>query len=82
MAAELAHEGIRVNAVAPGLILGTSFHSTHTTEESARKTVEGIPLGRAGTPGDVARTVAFLASEFDGFITGATIDVNGGVYRF
>jgi len=80
LSSELAPSGIRVNAVAPGLILGSSFHATHTTKESADKTIEGIPLGRAGTPEDVARTVAFLASELNGFITGATIDVNGGVY--
>lgn len=80
LAGELAARGIRVNCVAPGLMLGTRFHNTHTTEESARKTIEGIPLGRAGTAEDVARPVAFLASEYDGFITGATIDINGGVY--
>lgn len=80
LATELAPRGIRVNALAPGFILGTSFHSTHTTPESARATVAGIPLGRAGTPDDVARAAVFLASEFDGFITGATLDINGGVY--
>lgn len=80
LAAELAGDGIRVNAVAPGLILGTSFHATHTSRESAEKTIRGIPLGRAGSPEDVARAVAYLASEFDGFITGATLDINGGVY--
>jgi 3-oxoacyl-[acyl-carrier protein] reductase len=80
LATELAPKGIRVNAVAPGLILGTRFHSTHTTEESARATIQRIPLGRAGTPDDVARAVVFLASEFDGFITGATLDINGGIY--
>ncbi|MDP0498496.1 MAG: SDR family oxidoreductase [Verrucomicrobiota bacterium JB022] len=80
LAQELGPEGIRVNAVAPGLILGTSFHNTHTTEESARATIAGIPLGRGGKPEDVARAVCFLASEFDGFIAGATIDINGGVY--
>lgn len=77
---ELAPKGIRVNAVAPGLILGTRFHATHTTKESSEETVKGIPLGRAGSPDDVARTILFLASEYDGFITGATIDINGGVY--
>ncbi len=78
---ELAGRGIRVNCVAPGLILGSRFHRTHTTEESAKATIAGIPLGRAGTPEDVARPVAFLASEYDGFITGVTLDINGGVYR-
>ncbi|HUL51595.1 MAG TPA: glucose 1-dehydrogenase [Candidatus Nitrosotalea sp.] len=80
LAAELAPKGIRVNCVAPGFILGTRFHQTHTTDESARKTIEQIPLQRAGTPEDVARAVTYLASEFDGFITGATLDINGGVY--
>jgi 3-oxoacyl-[acyl-carrier protein] reductase len=80
LATELAPEGIRVNAVTPGLILGTSFHATHTTRESAEETIRGIPLARAGSPEDVARAVAYLASEFDGFITGATLDINGGVY--
>lgn len=80
LAAELGPQGIRVNAVAPGFIEGTRFHQEHTTRESALKTIEGIPLGRSGNPGDVARAVAFLASEYDGFITGETIDINGGVY--
>ena len=71
----------RVNAVAPGLILGTSFHNTHTTKESAQKTISGIPILRAGNADDVARAVLYLASEYDGFITGATLDINGGVYN-
>lgn len=81
LAAELGPKGIRVNAVAPGLILGTRFHNTHTTKESADATIAQIPLGRAGDSNDIARTITFLASEYDGFISGATIDINGGVYR-
>jgi 3-oxoacyl-[acyl-carrier protein] reductase len=77
---ELGSRGIRVNAVAPGFIAGTRFHETHTSRESALKTIASIPLGRAGNPNDVARAVAFLASEYDGFITGETIDINGGIY--
>jgi len=77
---ELAGINVRVNAVAPGFIEGTRFHKTHTTKESALKTISSIPLGRSGNPEDVARAVAFLASEYDGFITGETIDINGGVY--
>jgi len=45
-----------------------------------RHPLAGIPIGRAGVCEDVARAVAFLASEYDGFITGATLDINGGVY--
>lgn len=81
LSAELGPQGTRVNAVAPGLILGTSFHNTHTTKASADQTITGIPIGRAGTADDVARAVVYLASEYDGFITGATIDINGGVYN-
>ena len=81
LSAELGPQGTRVNAVAPGLILGTSFHNTHTTKESAAATTAGIPIQRAGNADDVARAVIYLASEFDGFITGATLDINGGVYN-
>jgi 3-oxoacyl-[acyl-carrier protein] reductase len=80
LASELGPRGIRVNAVAPGLILGTNFHNTHSTRESIDETVRGIPLARGGEVGDGARPVVFLASEYDGFITGATLDINGGVY--
>lgn len=80
LAKEVAAQGIRVNSVAPGFIEGTAFHATHTTRESALKTIEGIPLQRSGNPDDVARAVVFLASEYDGFITGETLDINGGVY--
>jgi 3-oxoacyl-[acyl-carrier protein] reductase len=80
LAKELAPDGIRVNAITPGFIEGTAFHDTFTTRESAINTIKNIPLGRAGRPEDVSRAVVFLASEYDGFITGETIDVNGGVY--
>lgn len=81
LSSELGEHGVRVNAVAPGLILGTAFHNTHTTQESAAKTVSGIPLQRAGNADDVARAVLYFASEYDGFITGATLDINGGSYN-
>ena len=80
LATELGPQNIRVNALAPGLILGTSFHNTHSTADSVRATVSTIPIGRGGTADDVARAAVFFASEFDGFITGATLDINGGVY--
>ena len=81
LSSELGGQGTKVNAVAPGLILGTSFHNTHTTEASANETIAGIPINRAGNAADVARAVLYLASEYDGFITGATLDINGGVYN-
>ena len=80
LARELGPQGVRVNALAPGLILGSSFHATHTPPDAQRTIIGGIPLGRAGNLDDVARAAVFLASEFDGFITGVTLDVNGGVY--
>ena len=80
LSAELGAQGTRVNAVSPGLILGTSFHNTHTTKESAAETTAGIPIQRAGIAADAARAVFYLASEYDGFITGAPLDINGGVY--
>jgi 3-oxoacyl-[acyl-carrier protein] reductase len=80
LATELGPLGVRVNALAPGFILGTSFHTTHTTREAATATIAAIPLNRAGTADDVARAAVFLAGELDGFITGATLDINGGVY--
>ncbi len=80
LATELADRGIRVNAVAPGLILGTAFHNKHSTRESNEATIKAIPLQRAGSPEDVSRAVVFLASEYDGFITGVTLDINGGIY--
>jgi 3-oxoacyl-[acyl-carrier protein] reductase len=46
----------------------------------AEKIIAGIPVGRSGNPDDVARAAVFLAGEFDGFIQGATIDINGGSY--
>ena len=80
LSAELGPNNIRVNAVAPGFIEGTNFHKTHTSKASAIETIKDIPIRRSGNPEDVARAVAYLASEYDGFITGATLDINGGVY--
>lgn len=80
LALELGPSGVRVNALAPGLILGSRFHAVHTRPEAIRATIATIPLGRAGTTDDVARAAVFLAAEFDGFITGATLDLNGGSY--
>lgn len=80
LSAELGPLGIRVNTVTPGFIEGTSFHKEHTSPAAGLATIESIPLGRSGNPEDVARAVTFLASEYDGFITGETIDINGGIY--
>jgi 3-oxoacyl-[acyl-carrier protein] reductase len=80
LALELGPQGVRVNALAPGLILGSAFHATHTPPEAQKAIISGIPLGRAGTTDEVAKAAVFFAEEYDGFITAAVLDINGGVY--
>ena len=77
LAKEAATRGIRVNGVAPGLI-GTQFHDRFSTPEGRKATVARTPLAREGTPQDVANAVVFLASPLSSFLTGETIEVNGG----
>ena len=79
-AKELAPHGIRVNAVSPGLIGGTPFHKTFTAPEAFAATVKTIPLGRAGTPEDVANVITFLAGPDASYLAGETIEINGGMY--
>ncbi len=78
LARELASRTITVNAVAPGYI-ETAMTSVLTDEQRHAMTSQ-IPLARAGTDRDIAAAVAFLASEEAGYITGHTLDVNGGMY--
>lgn len=79
MAKELAPRKIRVNCVSPGLI-DTTFHDIFTPAE-VRKTVAGRTLvGREGLPEDIANAVLFLASGQSAYITGESIEINGGLY--
>jgi 3-oxoacyl-[acyl-carrier protein] reductase len=78
VAAELAGSGVTVNAVAPAAIEGPIMDAMPTERQEA--IAASIPVGRAGRPEEVAATVAFLASERAAFITGTTIDVNGGLF--
>jgi NAD(P)-dependent dehydrogenase (short-subunit alcohol dehydrogenase family) len=78
MAREFGADGIRVNCVTPGLI-GTDITSGKLTDEMRTKILEGIPLGRLGEAKDVAGIYTFLASELSAYVTGAVIDVNGGM---
>jgi 3-oxoacyl-[acyl-carrier protein] reductase len=78
LARELASRTITVNAVAPGYI-ETAMTAVLTEEQRTAMTSQ-IPLARAGTDRDIAAAVAFLASEEAGYITGHTLDVNGGMY--
>lgn len=81
LAKEVGGQGIRVNGVAPGLI-GTQFHDQFSTEDGRRQTVARTPLGREGTPADVASAVLYLASDEASFLTGETIEINGGLAMF
>jgi 3-oxoacyl-[acyl-carrier protein] reductase len=74
---EVGPHGIRVNGVAPGLI-GTRFHDLFNTPEGRKAAVEATPLLREGTPEDVAQAVVYLASDRSSFLTGETIQINGG----
>jgi 3-oxoacyl-[acyl-carrier protein] reductase len=80
LAKELAPRGIRVNCVSPGLIGGTEFHGRFTPKEAFTAAEKTIPIGRAGTPDDVARVIAFLASDDAAFLVGETIEINGGMF--
>ncbi|WP_326763883.1 SDR family oxidoreductase [Streptomyces sp. NBC_01591] len=80
LAKELGGTGITVNTVAPGFIKGTAFHDTFTAPEAQQAMEAGIPVGRAGTPEDVAAAVVHLASPSSGFLTATTVDIDGGVW--
>jgi NAD(P)-dependent dehydrogenase (short-subunit alcohol dehydrogenase family) len=79
MAMELGPDNIRANAISPGLIL-TDFSRSGSTDESKHEKAQAWPLRRAGRPDEVAGACLFLASELSSFMTGATLDVNGGAY--
>ena len=74
---ELAPHGVRVNAVSPGVI-DTPFHEVFSTPVMMRSFATAIPMGRIGTPAEVAKAIAFLASDAGSYIVGETIEVNGG----
>ncbi|CBS88521.1 SDR family NAD(P)-dependent oxidoreductase [Azospirillum lipoferum] len=78
MARELGPDNVRVNSVTPGLIQ-TDITGGKLTDELRAEILKGIPLNRLGDAEDVARSCLFLASELSSYITGATLDVNGGM---
>ena len=78
MARELGPDNIRVNSVTPGLIQ-TDITGGKLTDAMRTDILKGIPLNRLGDAGDVAGAFLFLAADISSYITGATIDVNGGM---
>lgn len=79
-ALELAGEGITVNCVAPGPIATTAFWANNPPQaQKTRDIIEKVPVGRMGTPEDVANAVSFFADPRSGFVTGQTLYVCGGV---
>jgi 3-oxoacyl-[acyl-carrier protein] reductase len=77
LAQEVASRGITVNVVAPGFI--TTPMTDRLPEQQLSRITDAIPLGRLGQPDDVAAAVVYLASNEAGWITGATLHVNGGM---
>ena len=76
-AAELAPHGVTVNALAPAAVRTPAFDVL--PEERLEALRQRIPVGRFGEPHEVAELVAFLCSDAAGYVTGATVDINGGL---
>jgi NAD(P)-dependent dehydrogenase (short-subunit alcohol dehydrogenase family) len=78
MARELGPDNIRVNCVTPGLIQ-TDITGGRLTDDMRREILKSVPLNRIGVADDVAGVFLFLASDLSAYVTGAVIDVNGGL---
>lgn len=79
LAAEWAPYGVRVNAVAPGLIRTELTQAAWATPDDEERSASNVPVGRLGTPEEVAAAVVFLASDEASYITGQTLIVDGGM---
>lgn len=79
LAREFGPDGIRANAITPGLTL-TDFSRSGSTDEYKHSVAKPWPLGRAAAASEMAGVCLFLASDLSSYVTGATIDVNGGAY--
>jgi len=77
LAKEVGKEGVRVNAIRPGMIV-TEIHEAHGGQATIDAVAPTVPIGRAGTPDEIAETVLWLASDAASYIHGAVIDVSGG----
>jgi 3-oxoacyl-[acyl-carrier protein] reductase len=81
LAKELAPHGVRVNAVSPGVI-DTRYHQVFSTPQSLAAMISTVPLGRAGTSEEVADSIVFLCGDESRYITGETIEINGGMAMY
>ena len=79
MARELAPDGIRANAIAPGMV-DTDLLVGKIDDIGKRRVADGIPLGRLAVPADIANACLFLASDQSAYITGVVLDVSGGLH--
>lgn len=79
LAKELGPKGIRVNCISPGMI-NTTFHNTFTKDEVRKNVAAATPLRREGEAKEVGDLALYLASDASSFITGASIEINGGTY--
>ncbi len=77
LAKEVGKEGVRVNAIRPGMI-ETEIHEAHGGQATIDAVAPTVPIGRAGSPAEVAETVLWLASDAASYVHGAVIDVSGG----
>jgi len=77
LAKEVGKEGVRVNAIRPGMIV-TEIHAAHGGQATIDAVAPMVPIGRAGTPDEIAETVLWLASDAASYVHGAIIDVSGG----
>jgi NAD(P)-dependent dehydrogenase (short-subunit alcohol dehydrogenase family) len=79
MAADLAADGIRVNALAPGLIDTAMSEATRSAPDRLQKFLARVPAGRVGLPAEIAQPAVFLASEMASYVNGVTLPVDGGL---
>ncbi|MCL5098319.1 MAG: SDR family oxidoreductase [Candidatus Omnitrophica bacterium] len=81
LAVEMAHQGVRVNAIAPGWVTVDNYFKTipgFNLEQAAKDAYNSVPVARAGTPMDIAKLAVFLSCDDSGYIVGQTIIADGG----